>query len=111
VPETDEDWLALHNSATNLAAATNLLLIPGLPIAPAGADQQAPAGELGPKAIEQLRHANPEAWSAHALRLHNVAIQALKAIDERNVDALSEAGGEIDAACEGCHLQFWYPEG
>ena len=37
-------------------------------------------------------------------------MEALRAIDARDLDAISEAGGTIDAACEGRHLQFWYPE-
>ncbi len=36
-------------------------------------------------------------------------MEALRAIDARKLDGISDAGGTIDAACEGCHLQFWYP--
>jgi len=111
VPQTDEDWQRLHNSAVNHATSTNLLLISGLPVASGSTEEPAPAGELGPTAIAKLRNANPQAWSAHALLLHDVAIQALHAIDNHDVDGLSEVGGDIDAACESCHLQFWYPEG
>jgi len=41
--------------------------------------------------------------------LIDATLIALKAIDARNAEELSNAGGEIDAACESCHLTFWYP--
>jgi hypothetical protein len=30
-------------------------------------------------------------------------------VQARDVDALFDAGSRIDAACENCHLPFWYP--
>ena len=32
-----------------------------------------------------------------------------KLIERKDIDALLKAGGDIDAACEGWHLTFWYP--
>ncbi len=37
------------------------------------------------------------------------SLLAMKAIDARNSEELSNAGGDIDAACESCHVTFWYP--
>jgi hypothetical protein len=37
-------------------------------------------------------------------------MQAVAAVDARNIDQASEVGGAIDEECEWCHLQFWYPE-
>jgi hypothetical protein len=33
----------------------------------------------------------------------------IAAIDTKNVEALEQAGGEVEQACEQCHSQFWYP--
>ena len=33
----------------------------------------------------------------------------LDAVEARNVDALLEAGTELDLACENCHALYWYP--
>ena len=30
----------------------------------------------------------------------------LKAIEEKNVDKLFEIGGDLDHACESCHLKY-----
>jgi hypothetical protein len=109
VPQTDEDWARLRWSAVNLATATNLLLIPGTPIAPADVTE-AGQGELKPAQIAALQKDNWQAWVAHAAVLHETALQAIKVIDARDIDGITDVGGDIDAACESCHLQFWYPE-
>jgi len=110
-PETDEAWSQLRWSAVNLAAATNLLLIEGMPISNNPPPAQPPLGELTPDQTAALRKDNWQAWTAHVTVLHDVAMQAIKAIDAKDPNAISEVGGGIDAACEGCHKQFWYPEG
>jgi hypothetical protein len=33
----------------------------------------------------------------------------LDAIDAKDSARLFEVGGEIDEACEACHLVYWYP--
>lgn len=110
-PTSDEAWTRLRNQAITLAAATNLLLVPGLKVDTAPDAEQPGPGELGAAAIGKLKDANAPAWAAHVEVLHTTAMRAIEAIDQRNVDALSEVGGDLDAACESCHLQFWYPEG
>jgi hypothetical protein len=110
VPETDEDWLRVRNGAVTLAAITNALLIKELPIATIIPKEPAP-GELGPEAIGKLRTDNMPAWAAHVTILHDVAMRAIGIIDKHDTAGLSEVGGDLDAACESCHLQFWYPGG
>jgi hypothetical protein len=33
----------------------------------------------------------------------------LDAIDAKDPQRLFDVGGEIDEACEACHLVYWYP--
>jgi cytochrome c556 len=108
-PLTDEDWEKLRETAVTLAESTNLLVVPGRRAAPAGAKSENPDSELEPEQIQALMAKNRPAWVAHAHVLHEAAMEALRAIDARKLDAITDAGGTIDAACEGCHLQFWYP--
>ncbi len=108
-PETDEQWATLRAAAVTLAEATNALVIPGRHAAPPGTQSANPDSELGPAQIEALLAKDRPAWVAHAAVLHATAIQAIGAIDARNIDAITEVGGSIDEACESCHLQFWYP--
>ena len=109
-PTTDDDWDKLRWSAVALAEATNLVIIPNRRVAPAGTVSEAPGVELGPEQINTLIQGNRQAWVAHALVLHTAAMEAIQMIDKRDVDGLSDVGGTIDAACESCHLQFWYPD-
>jgi cytochrome c556 len=110
VPQTDEDWAKLRWTAVTLAEATNALVVPGRHVAPPGTKSLNPDAELEPQQVEALIAKDRAAFVAHAHVLHEAAMEALRAIDARSVDGVSEAGGTIDAACEGCHLQFWYPD-
>jgi hypothetical protein len=109
IPTTDEEWEKLRWTALTLIEATNLLVTPGRHVDQPGVKSENPDSELGPEQIEPLIAKNRAAWVGYAHVLHAAALEALKAVDARNVDAISEAGGTIDAACEACHLQFWYP--
>jgi cytochrome c556 len=108
-PQTDEDWEKLRWQAVTLVEATNLLIVPGRHAAHPGAKSENPGSELEPEQIQALIDKQRPAFVAHAHVLHEAAMQALRAIDARNIDGISEAGGTIDEACESCHLQFWYP--
>jgi cytochrome c556 len=109
VPQTDEDWEKLRWTAMTLVEATNLLIIPGRHVDEPGVKSANPDSELGPDQIAPLIAKDRAAWIGHAHVLQAAAMQALKAVDARSVDGISEAGGTIDTACETCHLQFWYP--
>jgi hypothetical protein len=109
-PETDEQWAELRAAAVTLAEATNALIIPGRHAAPPGTESENSDAELAPAEIEKLLASERPAWVAHAQVLHVTAMQALAAVDARDLDKITEVGGAIDEACESCHLQFWYPE-
>jgi cytochrome c556 len=83
--------------------------MPGRRAAPPGAKSENPGSELEPAQIQALMNKQRPSFVAHAHVLHEAAMEALRAIDARNIDKISEAGGTIDEACESCHLQFWYP--
>jgi hypothetical protein len=110
-PRTDEDWATLRNHAIVLAESANLLMIPGRKVALAGKrlqDEGTP-GVLTVDEIQKLVDGDHVAFASRALALHDAAVAALKAIDEKNVMALSDVGGVIDEACENCHTKYWYP--
>jgi hypothetical protein len=48
-------------------------------------------------------------WQARIEALRNVGKAAMAIADKRDVQALSDVAEDLDAACEGCHLEFWYP--
>lgn len=109
-PETDEDWERIRRAAVMLAEATNVLAIPGRPVARPEPDAEVAEGDLSPAEIEALLKTDWPAWTAHLHVLHQTAMETIQAIDARDADAVTEVGGSIDAACESCHVQFWYPD-
>ena len=108
-PENDEQWAALRAAAVTLVESSNSLVVAGRHAAPVGTKSENPDAELTPEKIDALLTEQRPAWVAHTQVLHVAALQALAAVDARNLDAITEAGGTIDEACESCHLQFWYP--
>ena len=59
--------------------------------------------------MEALVAKDRPAFARKAQGLVAATMTALKAIDAKDVEGLSNAGGDIDEACESCHLVFWYP--
>ena len=108
-PRTDEEWINVRRRAIQLLEATNLLQVPGRHVAKPGEKSENPGIELGPEEIETVINQDRAAWIKFAHGLHDAVVPALKAIEAKNVQALSDAGEQIDTACENCHLKYWYP--
>ncbi len=108
-PQSDEDWQRLHQHALNVAEAGNLLLIESRPVAKAGVETSTGGAELSPQAIQDLIASQRGAFNANALALQDAAQLLIAAIEQKNVEELERAGGEVERACEQCHSQFWYP--
>ncbi|HUK00680.1 MAG TPA: hypothetical protein VLW26_00215 [Steroidobacteraceae bacterium] len=106
-PRTEEEWKAVRRSALTLVEATNLLLMKGRRIVAVNA--VVPAGEADPAVLQRRLDANRAPFTGFALGLQQVSLKALEAVDARSADRLLEVGGEIDEACEACHLVYWYP--
>lgn len=108
-PRTDEEWQELRRHAIRLMEATNLLLIPGRHVAKPGEKAVDPAHELDPDRVEAIIDGDRAAFAQFAHLLHDSVGPVIKAIDAKDKDALLAAGDGIDAACETCHLRYWYP--
>ena len=106
-PRTDEEWQAVRRSALTLIESTNLLVMDGRHIV--GPNVQLPPGEADPAVLQQRLDANRAPFIGFSLALRNVSLKALDAIDAKDPNRLLEVGGEIDEACEACHLVYWYP--
>lgn len=106
-PRTPQEWAAVRRHAITLIEAMNLVVMPGRHAAPVGT--QTGLGELRPQEIEARIEQQRAAFVGFANALRVTAREALKAIDRKDPDALLTAGGDIDAACEACHVTFWYP--
>jgi hypothetical protein len=106
-PRTDEDWQQVRRYAITLLESTNLLLIEDRRAAPPNSSNG--IGELSPEKIDRLISNNRASFVGFSIALSATAHRALDAIDRKDAEALLQAGGDIDQACEACHLTFWYP--
>jgi hypothetical protein len=67
--------------------------------------------ELNPEEIEALIAKDRASFIKLAHGLYDATLPALKATQDKNADALLDAGEGIDTACENCHLKATrYPE-
>ena len=111
-PRTDEDWEKVKTGAVTLAEGIELLKVPR-PFAPAGDVNNSlglnPPPELSPTEIKAKLDKDPVLWIAKIQALRNVGLEVLEVVKKKDVDALWQAGGDLDEACEACHLEYWYP--
>src|SRR5262245_39781450 len=111
VPRTDKDWEKIRIGAVTLAEGVYLLKIPR-PFAPTGDENNSTgpdASELSPAQIKAKLDADPVLWNAKIEALRNVGLEVLEIVKQKKVSELWEAGDNLDQACEGCHIQYWYP--
>jgi len=110
-PVTPQEWSAVRTHAVALMDASKQLelerklLSPGQQMADEGVQGVLPAVQ-----VEKRIATNRAQFTQFAQRLHQVSEQMLTAIDAKNVQGMIDAGEAIDAACETCHLAFWYPD-
>jgi hypothetical protein len=110
-PKTDKEWQQVRHWAVALVEAPNLLVMHGRPVAVPGGklDDADVPGITPPPEIRKLIDADPAAFALRARALQDAGLVALKAVDARSPAGLLAAGGQIDTACENCHLKYWYP--
>lgn len=106
-PRTEKEWNAVRRSALILVESTNLLLMQGRHVV--RPDFQVPSGEADPRLLQQRLDSNRAAFNGFAQALRDIGLKTLAAIDAKDADRLFQLGGEIDEACEACHVVFWYP--
>jgi len=110
-PKTDEDWAKVRSGAVAMAEVSYLLKVPR-PFAPKGDENNSTgpdAPELSPAQIKAKLDQDPVLWQAKIEALRNVGLAVLDIVERRDAVALEEAAEHLDQACEGCHLEFWYP--
>ena len=87
-PVTDDEWFAGESEAAIVAEAGNLLLIP-----------------------ERVRRLgdNDTDWTTFAQRLSARASDVMKATEDRNKEAMFDAGGKLYEVCVSCHEKYYIP--
>ena len=107
-PRTPAEWAAVRKTARSLIEAAAELEVPGRKVSTLLTSPG--PGELSASDIQLRIDGDFAAFAKRARVLQSAARQALAAIDAKDADALMSAGGVIDAACEACHVVYWYPQ-
>lgn len=107
-PRTDDDWKALRRHAIVLMEASNMLLVPGRHVAQPGEQAEDLRVERSPEDIQAMISHDVTQWTRFAHGLHDAASENLSAVTAKNVEQLLAAGDTLDAACERCHVKYWY---
>ena len=108
-PKNDQEWAEVRRNALMMKEAGDLLLTPNRPIAGPGEKSVVPGVELEPEDIFANVQKRQDEWKQVVQEFHGSLDKVLKAIDAKDPKQLFDTGEDLDAACEKCHITFWYP--
>lgn len=110
-PRTDEEWAEVRKQALIIAESANLIIMEGRHVAREGKvlDDHGTPGNLTAEEAEKAIAADRATFVGFGQALHDVGVAFLKAAEDRNPQAITDAGEAMDEVCESCHLKFWYP--
>ena len=86
-PETDAQWRELERRAYQLQLAGALIEHPGT------------------GALDEMWAAKPS-WSRWSQQLRDTGVDAVAAVQNRDLGAISGIGDQMVEVCEGCHIDF-----
>ena len=108
-PQNDQEWALARRGAIRLVEGANSLMIPGRHVARPGEKSEAPGIELEPEEMEARIKKDFPGWLKRAQGFHEASLVMLKAMDDKNPEAVLSASDHLEMACETCHVQYWYP--
>jgi len=80
-PDTDEEWMAVADSAAALVEAGNLML-------------------MGDRAVDSGD------WVTMTRKFTDAARASMKAASEKKADGIFESGGDLAMSCDTCHERY-----
>ncbi len=110
VPRTDQDWERVRARAQVLVNAPDLLSTPGRRVARPRDRAVTPEVENETEEMQKLITTKRSDFTLRAEKLREAATKALRAAEAKDVDTLFISLNDIDLACEGCHVRYWYPK-
>jgi hypothetical protein len=110
-PQTDLEWQAIRLHAIRVIEGASLLQVPGRKVVQEGGKIEDDHVEGNAKLEDIVANLarDPASFAAAARTLQTAALAVLAAIDARDLQRIGETGAALDAACESCHLNYWYP--
>lgn len=109
-PRTAADWDRIRARAEALLRAPDLVTASGRRVARPRDRAGDPDTEWETEEIQKAIAANHADFVLRAEKLREAASVVMRAIEAKDKDALFVALNDIDRACEGCHVRYWYPK-
>jgi hypothetical protein len=110
-PQTVAEWAEVRRSAVILGESMHLVATARRPVVTGmSSDRATPdGGGLSPAEIQALIDGDRGEFTRLAKAMQDTAIRVIEAADSRDAGSFEALGTELDSACEGCHIKFWYP--
>jgi hypothetical protein len=114
-PSDDAAWAEVRRSVLVMSEGGNLLMMAGRRISAASAFPRSPKRGTGVESVELMPQLasrvsrTRRTWINRVEALMTAGSVALDAVAARDANALLRADDGIDAACEACHHEYWYP--
>jgi hypothetical protein len=108
------DWTKAADAAGKVRAAAQILATSPHVLAAAPGQkldgEGSTPGAFGARQVQKAIDANPKALQAFALQLSGSMDEILAAAKAKDARKFFDVSGRLDQECEGCHMQFWYPD-
>jgi hypothetical protein len=107
------DWAKLADAAGKVKAAAQKLVTAQHVMAAAPGqkiDGEGPKDAPSAKSVQKAIDANPKALQAFARQLMGSMDEVIAGAKTRDAKKVFAVAGRLDQECEGCHMQFWYPD-
>jgi hypothetical protein len=108
------DWAKVADAAGKVkATAQKLASAPHVMAAAPGQKidgEGSTPGAYGAKQVQKAIDANPKVLQGFAQQLSGSMDEIITGAKARNAKKVFDVAGRLDQECEGCHIQFWYPD-
>jgi len=108
------DWAKVAGAAAKVKdAAQKLATAPKVMAAAPGQKidgEGGTPGAFGAKEVQKVIDGKPKVFQAFALQLTKSMEELMTASKAKDAKTLFDVSGRLDQECEGCHMQFWYPD-
>lgn len=105
-----DKWASLAAAAEELAAAGHALSAGESFIAAAPGNREVADGEITMDAVQEYLSADPETFRLLAAQFAEHSDKLAAAARTQDAATAGDLVAEMDAVCESCHAQYWYPE-
>lgn len=103
-------WAAIATAAEQLSATGRAMEAGENFVAAAPGNMEVGEGEITMEAVQKYLNADPDSFRLLAARFAEHADKLAASAKAQDAATAGALIADMDAVCESCHAQFWYPE-